>query len=196
MNGRVLQMRVNKPNTPEWTDEAVGYACGSGDPEAVAELFERFQGPLTRYFSRLLRADPEVEDLVQATFLEVARGRARFDGLSNVRTWLFGIATNVFRHHVRAAMRRRRFLRDWSLVRSETIIEQQSGITQAHRALERLRVALAALPETSRIAFVLCEIEGFSAREAGVVLNAREATIWKRVSDARKTLHTALEEIL
>jgi RNA polymerase sigma-70 factor (ECF subfamily) len=48
----------------------------------------------------------EAEEVLQATYLKVLSGRARFDGRSSFRTWLFGVIRRTA-----AEARRRRFLR-------------------------------------------------------------------------------------
>jgi RNA polymerase sigma-70 factor (ECF subfamily) len=188
MSATVLSFRARKDEAHEpWTDEAVAAACCSGDPRAIAELFERFQLPITRFLSRA-QGGADVEDLVQTTFMLIARGKCRFDGRSSVKTWLFGIATNVMRQHFRSKMRRRKLT--FHLLASprtdsfDRVLEQ----VDARRDIRLVEAAFAELPEPSRLAFVLCELEGLSAKEAGRVLNASESAIWKRVSDARKAL--------
>ncbi|MCB9636646.1 MAG: hypothetical protein H6721_31435 [Sandaracinus sp.] len=47
---------------------------GAGDPAAVGQLFERFHGRVAGYLGRLVHWQ-EVEDLVQLTFLQLARGK-------------------------------------------------------------------------------------------------------------------------
>lgn len=188
MIATVLPFRVRKNEAQEpWTDEAVAAACYTGDPRAIAELFERFQLPVTRFLSRV-QAGVDVEDLVQTTFMRIARGKCRFDGRSSVKTWLFGIATNVMRQHLRSTIQRRKL--SFHLLSSpqpdsyDRVCEQ----VDARRDIRLVEAAFLELPEPSRLAFVLCELEGLSAKEAGRVLNASETAIWKRVSDARKAL--------
>lgn len=176
------------------SDEALALACGSGDPVAVAELFNRFRTPVARYLHRLLRDSHDVEDCVQATFLELARGQARFEGRSAVSTWLFGVATNVARHHMRSAGRRAKLNGALSLVSEEVEPVSVDRTVDARRRLGRLDLALQRLTPERREAFVLCELEGLSAKEAASALGASETAIWKRVSDARRALRAALKE--
>src|SRR6202008_2999851 len=125
------------------------------------------------------------EDLVQTTFLEVAKGSAHWSGRSSVRSWLFGIATNVVRHHFRAQTRRRNLAGALAMLGVRSSVET-GAVVDARSALETVQRTLEALPENLRIAFVLCEIEGLSAREAGEALDINETAVWKRASDARK----------
>ena len=89
MTSNVLSIRATAANPEQpWSDEAVAAACCTGDPRAIGELFDRFEIPVTRFLSRLVGGG-DVEDLVQNTFLQIVRGRARYDGRSSVKTWLF-----------------------------------------------------------------------------------------------------------
>jgi RNA polymerase sigma-70 factor (ECF subfamily) len=194
LTAQVVTLRAPARSSPAWSDEAVALACKSGDPEAVAELFDRFHERVMRYLSRVVSASADVEDLVQTTFLEIAKGNAHFSGRSSVRSWLFGIATNVARHHFRAQTRRKNLTLALSMLGMGRPAETVGALVDARSALETVQRTLDALPENLRIAFVLCEIEGFSAREAADALGVNETAVWKRVSDARKALVRALEE--
>jgi RNA polymerase sigma-70 factor (ECF subfamily) len=188
MSATVLPFRARKDEAEEpWTDEAVAAACYTGDPRAIAELFDRFQLPVTRFLSRVV-GGVDVEDLVQTTFMRIARGKCRFDGRSSVKTWLFGIAANVVRQHYRSGARRKRLMTHLSAVPPVDYCDRVFEQVDARRDIRLVQAAFAELPEASKMAFVLCELEGLSAKEAGRVLEASEAAIWKRISDARKTL--------
>lgn len=192
MTAQVVRLRDSRKIPSRMSDEAVAVACSTGDAAAVAELFDRFHAPVTRFLSRMVGASPDVEDLVQTTFLEVARGSARFEERSTVQTWLFGIAANVARHHFRSNSRRGRLSRALSLVvRHATPAPEPSELADARQQLDLVKRALDALPFKQREAFVMCELEGLSAREVASAVGASEAAIWKRVSQARKTLRRA-----
>jgi len=181
-------MRRSGGDATVMSDEAIALACASGDPAAIGELFQRFRRPVARYIHRLVGGGPDVEDLVQATFMELARGRSNYDvDRARVSTWLFGIATNIVRHHRRAAGRRSSLRTAFArLIPSPSA--DPSHLADTRRQLERAHSALMELPEDQREAFVLCELEGLSAKDAGVVLGATETAVWKRVSKARRTV--------
>ncbi len=191
MTGKVVRLRQPPPAEPLLSNEAVAAACSTGDPAAVAELFDRYHQSVTRFLSRSVGQAADVEDLLQATFMEVARGRTRFDGRSAVLTWLLGVAANVARHHIRTKARQSRLRAAFSVATSAQTQAAPDQAVEARRALLRVQRALEALPVERRLAFVLCEIEGLSAREAATVLGTSESAVWKRVSDARKALRRA-----
>lgn len=188
MTAEVVPLRGRLEPEPELSDESLAGACSSGDPAAVAGLFDRFHHPVARYIYRLIGGGPDVDDLLQATFLEVARGQTHYDrSRGSVATWLFAIATNVVRHHRRSTARRMRLLSTAAQV-APVAHEDVADRTDARRQLDRARIALEALDADLREAFVLCELEGLSAKEAGLALGATEVAVWKRVSKARASL--------
>ena len=53
------------------------------------------------------RQPQEADEVLQKTYLKVLEGKARFEGRSSFRTWLFGVIRRTAQEH-----------RRWSLVRS------------------------------------------------------------------------------
>ncbi len=72
--------------------------CASIDVES---LFRTHQKHVLLFVRRYVRDPYEAEDVVQSTFLEATRCAAKFSSLSKPSTWLFGIALNMARNHVR-----------------------------------------------------------------------------------------------
>jgi RNA polymerase sigma factor (sigma-70 family) len=78
-----------------------------GDPRAGDALTHRYIQAIRRYFIR--RAPEDHEDLVQETFLQLARARASFRHDAPVRVFLYRIARNVLRMYARRMSRRPQF---------------------------------------------------------------------------------------
>jgi RNA polymerase sigma-70 factor (ECF subfamily) len=190
---KVVALRASTRHDAELSDESLARACASGDPAAIAALFDRLQQPVARYVHRLLGGGPDVEDLVQSTFVEIVRGNTVYDGRATVLTWVLAIATNIVRHHRRSRGRHFRLL---SAVTHEprAASEDPADQTDTRSRLDRACRALSDLSHPLREAFVLCEIEGLSARQAGEVLGTSDVAVWKRVSKARRALRLAVLE--
>jgi RNA polymerase sigma-70 factor (ECF subfamily) len=191
--GRIVSLRRVSGETEAFSDEALVAACASGDPAALAALIERFHLVVYRFIARVRGRDTiDLDDLVQATFLEVARSARRFKGRSQVRTWILGIAANLARGDLRAAVRRRKM--EASLIGLPTAAAPRPDEQAERRELiDRLGVALAALPHDLRETFVLCDLEDVKCADAATALGVREGTIWRRLHEARKALRAALE---
>jgi RNA polymerase sigma factor (sigma-70 family) len=176
-------------------DEALLRACAKGDKKALGELFDRHDESVRRFLARVCQISAtDLDDLVHATFIEAYRSAGAFRARSSARTWIFGIAVNVSRHHTRSEARRGRFLTMLAAdVHSGEATSAPHEALEHRQALDRMGSALRRLPYARRAAFVLCEIEGLTASEAGSVLGVRPGTIGRWLHDARKSLRAAIE---
>jgi RNA polymerase sigma factor (sigma-70 family) len=178
------------------TDAALLRSFATGEGAALGELFDRHHRAVYRFLGRLSGArHADLDDLVQGTFLEAARAAARYDGRAAVRTWLFGIAINVARHHARGNARRRRIVGDFGDDRPSEIPGPDRPDENAERRelLARLARAVDALSPELREVFVACEIEDLPGADVARVLGIPEGTLWRRLHDARKRIRVAVE---
>lgn len=181
---------VERPETEE-QDEALLARCAKGNPAALGVLFDRHDQSVRRFLARACQVPAaDLDDLVHATFLEVYRSAGGFRGRASAKTWIFGIAVNVSRHHARGEARRRRFLTALADVGPDPIPPQE--VLERRHALSRMAAALNGLPYARRGAFVLCELEGLTAAEAATVLGVRPGTIGRWLHEARKWLRSAM----
>jgi RNA polymerase sigma-70 factor (ECF subfamily) len=176
----------------ELTDEALLAACGVGDPAALGALFDRYHEAVYRLVSRLIRSEShEIDDLVQTTFLEAWRSAKRYSARGAVKSFLFGIAANTVRHHVRSAKRRRDAYAAWPQPVAPATTPDVA--LQRSQELARLAAALEELPHDLRAAYVLCDLEELPGVEAARVLGVRAGTLWRRLHEARRALRDAIE---
>lgn len=78
-----------------------------GNSRLLEEHWGEYSSDVFNFMRRMGAGPNDAEDLAQETFLRALRGAERFRGDSSVRTWLFGIARNVFREWVRHRRHRR-----------------------------------------------------------------------------------------
>ncbi len=76
------------------------------EPACFEVLFRRHASALQGFFRNRLPATDDPRDLVQQTFMLLHRSRATYRVGAPVRPWLFTIARNVHRKHLRRAMSR------------------------------------------------------------------------------------------
>lgn len=163
-----------------------------GEPAAVGELYDAHHEALRAFSGRLLGDEAAAEDLVHEVFVRVPRAIQRFRGDSSLRTFLIGIAINHARHFVRAAQRRRSAF-DRFAEQQESAVDGPDRAAERSRVIEALQRALDTLPMDQRVAFVLCDVEERSSKEAASITGAPEATMRTRLHHARKKLRVQLE---
>ncbi len=139
--------------------------------------------PRLRLYARALRRNREdADDLVQDT-LERAWSRAGlWQGVGDMRTWLFSIMHNL---HVDALRRGRLEVVDLD----EHIPEIPVAATQAERlALRDLHKALVALPVEQYQVLLLVAVEGMAYAEIAAALDIPIGTVMSRLSRGRERL--------
>jgi len=176
------------------SDEYLVSSCAHGEGEALAELFKRHGDRVYRVLARLRGIDRrDLEDLVQATFIEVHRSAPKFGGRAAVGTWILSIAVNVMRHHVRSEVRRRALISaaaddadPWASSRPDEDVARRQLIA-------RLERGLAELPQDVQLVFSMCELEGMKGVEVARILDMREGTVWRKLHEARTRLREVME---
>jgi len=143
---------------------------------------------------KLTRNPAAAEDLVQDTYLKVARFSPKFREGTNLKAWLFTILHNTFRNDRRGASRQPVDV-DSDVVESLPLV---TGEDDPERRLIRstldadLQRALEALPEAYREAVWLRDVEECSYQEIAQILGIAAGTVMSRISRGRKQLHDHL----
>jgi RNA polymerase sigma-70 factor (ECF subfamily) len=87
----------------ESSDERLVERIAAGDRLAMELLYARHHLRIYRFVLRLVNDAPTAEDLTSDVFLDVWKQAGRFEGRSQVSTWMLSIA----RHKAMSALRRR-----------------------------------------------------------------------------------------
>jgi RNA polymerase sigma factor (sigma-70 family) len=158
-------------------------------------LVDRYHTPLYRFIFRRIGNPDDAADLTQHAFVEAACSIKRFRGESQLSTWLFGIAMNAIRNYLnRSPHRTHTFVSDDildSFAASESGPEDQMAAKQQMSLLQAL---LDKMPHGNRRAFLMVVVCGQSYEEVSAELSIPIGTVRSRVSRARSTLKTQLEE--
>ena len=152
-------------------------------------LFREYNQPLVRYLTRRLGDRDWAEEVAQETFLRAARQKE----ITNERSWLFAVATNLIRDEARKDARRRKHLE--LLAQEER--DRQDSVPQLVEMEDREAAALArraleALSERDREALLMRE-EGLDYNEIAAALELSVASVGTTLARARKRLVEAFE---
>lgn len=150
---------------------------------------------------RHLRHREEAEDAVQQVFLKAYQHLRKFRGDSKFFTWLYTIALNVVRNHVRQRKIRRMESLDVSGKTDESMGRQwpdkmplPEEIVHHRWELERVRVAVENLIEPHRTIFMLHYFKHLSLNEVSVQIGRPVGTVKVYLHRARKMAFGLLKE--
>lgn len=170
-------------------DADLRVAASRGDRDAFGRLAIAL-APQARRVARAILGDPaDADDAVQDGLLSAWRAIDRYDPARPFRPWLMRIVVNA----ATDMLRRRRARRAVPLA-PEIPSGGASPERETDRELlaDRLRAALAGLPERQRTAVVLFDAEGWSHAEIADLLGVPEGTVRSDVFRGRRALRPAL----
>ena len=174
-------------------------------PDTLTTEFERTHAALKSYILRITANKQDAEDIVQETWICAHRSLENFKGESTVKTWLFAIAQNIARDHLRslkrwpedvgdickeAAMGDQEFFREAMTIR-HTSPQGQFEIRE-HIAFCFTCIARSLEPE-AQAALVVREVLGFSNEESAAILGVSEPVFRHRLSGARRHMAESYE---
>lgn len=131
----------------------------------------------------------DLDDLVQLAAEQVLRSLDRFDGRSELGTWLYGVCYRVL-------LNQRRWFRRWSIRFAQVELNEDTvdlaptppELLEARRRARQLHRGLARMSEKYRAVVVLHELEELSVREIATIVSCNELTVRSRLRDGRKQL--------
>ncbi|HEX7958180.1 MAG TPA: sigma-70 family RNA polymerase sigma factor [Pyrinomonadaceae bacterium] len=166
----------------------------AGDEEAFRQIFDRYSRPVLSFIFDMVGDRPLAEDLAQETFVRAFRGLQTLREETKLSTWLFGIARNCAREHLRA---RRRAEGNVELDAEPAFELHDRARTPSGQLLDKelsgvIQSALARLDEDKRTVFTLkvlqqrsyeeiAEITGFSVGKLKTDLHRARAEMRKRI---------------
>lgn len=162
-------------------DRFVGPRDGAGE-DAFAALVERHAAMVLRVCRATLGDDHDAQDAFQATFLVLARRAGSIRRREAVGSWLHGVAGRVAARAKVEAARRRAVER-----RGAERTERRAGEGIPERWPE-LHEEVDRLPESYRLAIVLCYFEGLTCEQAADRLGWPVGTVKVRLMRARERL--------
>ncbi|MVZ98997.1 sigma-70 family RNA polymerase sigma factor [Actinomadura sp. LD22] len=164
------------------------------DPDRFGEVFDAHFAEIHGYAAKRLGPDA-ASDVASQTFLEAFRRRDRYDpARAAVRTWLYGIATNLIAKHRRSEVRALRARA--RLGPGDAPGEGHADVVDARVSAQglrgRLAGAIAALPAGERDVLLLVALADLSHEEVAAALGVPYGTVGSRLSRARKKVREAL----
>lgn len=165
----------------------------SGEISAFEGIVRRWQGPLINLAYRFCRDRGRAEELAQESFLRAYRGLGQWRQDAVFSTWLFALATNLYRSELRRIPSRTVTLEDVEEPRDSR--SPDGGLEEQDRD-RAVRRAVDSLPAKYRDVLVLFYFHELDVPAAAQSLNLPEGTVKARLFRARELLRGKLPRVL
>ena len=169
----------------------------AGDEDTFRRLYERLKAPVFRYAFYMTGSQMCAEEVVQEVFIALLKDGNRYQpAQGDLPGFLFGIARNL----IRRVKKRERAMEE--LPEDEALDRPCAGRPEAgdllaqlihEEGVERIRTAIAILPDHYRQVVVLCDLCELTYAEAASRLECAVGTVRSRLNRAHALLAQKLK---
>ena len=155
-------------------------------------LMQKYQERLYWHIRRMVLEHEDANDIIQNTFIKVFKGIKRFEGKSQLYTWLYRIATNEALTFLKKKQRKETVALDDESNRINKL--QSDPYFDGQEATLLLQKALDRLPEKQRIVFNLRYFDEMSYKDMEQVLETSVGALKASFHHALKKVQAYLKE--
>jgi len=174
-------------------------AAKGGDPHAFDALVRRYRSRIFALALHLTGSRSEADDITQDAFFRAYKNIGSFQGRSEFFTWLYRIALNRALNARRDRRRRITYSLEDPRLSMAVAVDSGGDPRRALELRETYTVVLRAFDGLSpllRTTVALTLLQGFSYREAAVVLETTQGTVAWRIHEARRKMRNAMRKML
>jgi len=153
---------------------------------AFNQLYQYKTPALYQMALRLTAQNHEAEELVQKTWVVAIEKLQNFKGTSTLKTWLTGILINLFREHSRQEQKLKK-------TDDQSVLDAKFVEMSVPDAIDLENAILQLSPGYKEI-LLLHDVEGFTHKEIGAMLDISDGTSKSQLFQARKILRKYLNE--
>ncbi len=162
-----------------------------GDDTGIVELVEDYKDGLILYLNGYVWNLSVAEELTEDTFFRLMTRKPRFSGKSSFKVFLYAIGRNVAVDYIR----RNSKLLSWG--EAENFLPDEQDLERSYIKEERkiqLHRAMLQLPTDYADVLHLVYFEGFSSREAAMILKKSDRQMKNLLYRAKQSLKSKLEK--
>ena len=171
--------------------------CLAGNEAAIELMVRQYESGVFRLALSIVGDQAEANEITQETFLSVLRSLPSYQEKSSFKAWLYTIALNRSRTHLR---KRKVLERLRATLTGILRLEAQRQASPEEAAIQNEKEAavwhsLSELDDRHRIVVILRYFHELSIAEISEILAINEGTIHSRLHSAREKLRDALQHL-
>jgi len=166
----------------------------TGEDKGLNELMDRWRDPLVNYLIRYVGHREDAIDIAQEAFVRVYRNRQHFQAERTFSTWLYSIATNLARNHLRWRGRHpdRAGRFELKLELADSRLTPSQELVATERA-DQVRHAVTNLPANLREVVLLFYYQHLTHAEIAATLKTTPKAVEIRLRRSRSRLEALLK---
>jgi len=178
-------------------------ACQEGNASAFNLLVWRWERPLFNFVYKHVGDAAAAQDLVQETFVRVVKSIGRYEHRGSFSTWVFRVAVNLCRDHLRKKRIPVVSLHDYYTTETgekvfvrDRVADDDARTDEGVERSERetlVRRLLGGLSEEQRTVILLKEYQALTFAEIAEVLGVPEGTVKARLYRGLRAMRAQLE---
>lgn len=153
------------------------------DEAAIADLYRRYGHTLLRRCQQLVSNEEDARELMQETFYQFWKGRARFEGRASPFTYLYRIATNLSIDKLR---RRRTAGVQVEVDQANASNSRRNDPDERALAAQEVAELTRGLGEDILTVAVMAFVDGLTQEEIAAALDLSRRTVGKRLKRFRE----------
>lgn len=167
--------------------------CKEGNRQAFYEIYKTYAKPMLNSSMRILNNLADAEDMVQETFIDAFNSMGKFTYKSSFEAWLRRIVINKSI----SLLRKRKFrFADVDVAGINNIDVGEIDEEKFNYDVERIKKAIALLPDNYRVIFNLFAIDEMKQEEIAALLNMSHNNVRTIYHRARKKVLELLNEMV
>lgn len=164
--------------------------CRQGDQQAHFRLYQLYKKSMYNVGYRIVNNEEEAEDVLQEAFISAFRNLSYYRGDATFGAWLKRIVVNKAINYLKKRQLERLPDDDRWDVKQEEVVDDLDHFPYS---VERVREAIANLPDGYRAVLSLYLLEGYDHGEIGEILGISESTSKSQFNRSKKKLKAILE---
>lgn len=156
------------------------------------ELLRTYQERVYWHIRRIVSTHEDADDATQNTFIQVYRHVGKFEGKSQLYTWIYRIATNEALGLLRRQKRQQTFAVDNELAIEQAHQQAEDAPIDAEALQAKLTAAIAQLPEKQRLVFNMRYFDDLPYKDISAILGTSEGGLKASYHHAVKKIEAFL----
>ncbi|MCU0695107.1 MAG: RNA polymerase sigma factor [Myxococcaceae bacterium] len=176
---------------------ALALAARDGEGVAFTQLYERTRELAFRVLYRVVGQSPDLEDLVQESYLQLMRALKGYRGDSKVTTFLHRVCVNVGLMHLRSKRRKPEAVAESDELPEESAPEtfDPERAAQVTQAAQLVQKALSTMSDEKAAVFVYHDLLGMKPEEISELVDCPVNTVRSRLNRARVDFTEAVKQL-